>query len=428
MAGTTADTDLQLHLISPEEQVGRDTIARYQAQYRATALECLKLLKVGCIDRVYCEFHDDFVTRRSEGGEFVYRFFQVKTVEKRNRQWSVVELFGIPKQKKVVKKAGKSKTKATVKASAPIADDSADHESTLPTEIAKSFVGKLLLHTVKFEDACEGVSFLTNASLHDDAETIAALILDGLSVTNPVLDKLIEHFNAAYGISPPHSVQEIKSHLTKLSFDPGLPHLSPHGGDYDALASAAIYKFSEIDLTQSESSRIAANLVLLVERKSFPKFKDIPGPAELDKLVGIQLADLLDLLSISSSGYLNLVNGGDEDALKNASIIQRKLVDAGANPSLIDLACSWKISWDNWFRTYRHLDEVDMATILEDIAKVQQRWSRGDIAFSGVRLEASKIMSDWASTPLGSLLSKELIVGGVFAELVRSESYRRGLL
>jgi len=419
MAGTNSTRDLQIHQVEPTEQVGRDTIARYQAQYRAAAMECLKLLDVGSIDRVYSEFHDDFVTRRSEAGAHFYSFFQVKTAEKRNRQWSVLELFGVPKRKKKPSKKLKGSDGSD---SSGGTGCECDLQAAQAAELAKSFVGKLLLHSVRFHDACEKVSFLTNANLNDDAEAVVAALLSGISEPNDVLDQVAQHFNLAYDMPEPLTPDEVKGHILKLRFEPGLTLLNPDGADYETLASKAIYSFSEIDLTHSESSQISANLVSLVERKSFPKMKFVPDAEALAERAGIALTDLLGLLSISDSGYRELLNGGDENALKTASIIQRKLTLAGASQPVIDSACKWKVEWDNWYRTYRHLDEADMDFILHDIAVVREKWARGEIPFRMLRNEASAIMDTWKESSLGHLLSKHLIVGGVLAELVRSES------
>lgn len=91
-----------LHEVAPREVVGRDTIARFQAQFRAAAIECLAIL-TQTVDRVYCDYHDDFVSRRTVDGVVNYRFFQVKTHGKRNHQWSRLDLFGMPKRKAAVK-------------------------------------------------------------------------------------------------------------------------------------------------------------------------------------------------------------------------------------------------------------------------------------------------------------------------------------
>jgi hypothetical protein len=407
MAGANDEAGVQLHKLPPVEQVGRDTIARYRAQFRAIALHCLEILDPDSIDRVYCEYHDDFVSRKLDGGKNLYRFFQVKTVAKRNHQWSVAELFGIAKQRKNAKKP---------------AADAADAEKGLAERIAKSFAGKLLHHTVKFGDACAGVSFLTNVNLDDEVELVVATIAEGSIASSALLAELSKRFNLAYEIGEPLSEVEIRERIQKLSFEPGLPYLNPDADDYEAKASQTIHKYSEINLTHTEGAEIARNLLGLVERKSFPKIVGAPTAEQLDKAAGIGLEDLLDLLSISKGGYNELLNGGDGKALKSVSIIQRKLERANASPSVIDTACKWKVGWDNWFRNYRHMYDGDMTFLLQDLGSVRDRWCRGEVSFSGLRAEASSLMGKWAASPLGRLLSRELIVGGILAELVRSES------
>lgn len=87
----------KLHEVEPRENVGRETIARYQAQFRGAAFECLALLEDETLDRVYCDYQDDFVTRLNVEGNYVYNFFQVKTKGKLNYQWSVNDVLGVKK-------------------------------------------------------------------------------------------------------------------------------------------------------------------------------------------------------------------------------------------------------------------------------------------------------------------------------------------
>jgi len=74
----------ELHQIQPREQSGRDTFARYRAQVRAAGIACLYILERKEIDSVYCDYHDDFVIRKTVNGEVKYLFFQVKTKDKQN--------------------------------------------------------------------------------------------------------------------------------------------------------------------------------------------------------------------------------------------------------------------------------------------------------------------------------------------------------
>lgn len=90
-------TPPQLHEIPPREVAGRDTVARFQAQFRGAAVACLRILDQKGPDRVYCDFQDDFVTREQVDGLPVYHFIQVKTKAARKYQWTRSDLFGLAK-------------------------------------------------------------------------------------------------------------------------------------------------------------------------------------------------------------------------------------------------------------------------------------------------------------------------------------------
>ena len=127
----------------PREQSGRDAFSRFNAQVRSAAMASLAILEGKEIDRVYCDFHDDFVVRKKDNKGIVYHFYQVKTKAKQNQNWTVNAVSGIPAKK----------------------------NTELDTQkIKDSFLGKLLLHTVQFGDECESVIFQTNANHHDDLE------------------------------------------------------------------------------------------------------------------------------------------------------------------------------------------------------------------------------------------------------------------
>lgn len=85
----------KLHEIRPSEEVGRETISRFQAQFRAVVFECLSLLESDLIERVYCDFQDDFFTRGNREGQYYYDFYIVKTKGKLNDQGSTNEIFGL---------------------------------------------------------------------------------------------------------------------------------------------------------------------------------------------------------------------------------------------------------------------------------------------------------------------------------------------
>ena len=99
MPNKTTIPTLELHDLEPREVIGRDIIARFEGQFRGASYACLAILEGNGIDRVYCDYHDDFVQRELVGVDKRYHFFQVKTKGKRNHQWGVLDLFGIYKKK-----------------------------------------------------------------------------------------------------------------------------------------------------------------------------------------------------------------------------------------------------------------------------------------------------------------------------------------
>nr|WP_276316689.1 dsDNA nuclease domain-containing protein [Halomonas flagellata] len=382
-----------VHQIKPRETSGRDTIARYQAQFRAAAYECLSILSGNSIDRVYCDYHDDFVTRSQATGEPIYHFYQVKTKGKRNHQWGKSDVFGLYKRK-----------------------------AAKPEKIAGSFAGKLLLHTIRFTNCCGNVVLLTNVHFDDDVEKIAESLESADFTTKDVKD-LIANFNEALVEDEPLDEDHIQELLGKLQLVPGVTYIAPHDHDFHALARNAIYKFSEIDLHPTECEEIIRGLVSLVEAKSFSKLISEMSEDELDDSVGIGIADLLEILSISKGAYDRLLQGGDPKAVKHASIIQRKLSDADATPEMIEFCSRAKVEWDIWYREKRHfLPEYDLNFLMQRLSSVNNMLARGEISFQDVDEKIEKLMTDLEGKQVSESLSKELLLGGVLAALVRGES------
>ncbi|EMO5475031.1 DUF4297 domain-containing protein [Pseudomonas aeruginosa] len=91
---------MKAHEVSPRELNGRDTIHRFKAQFKAASLECLALLEDGTIERIFCDYHEDYVVKLVDGGNTHYRFVQVKTKTKQNHLYNILEIFGIKKKPK----------------------------------------------------------------------------------------------------------------------------------------------------------------------------------------------------------------------------------------------------------------------------------------------------------------------------------------
>ena len=372
---------------------GRDTIARYQAQFRAAAYECLSILSGKTIDRVYCDYHDDFVSRTQNTDKPVYHFYQVKTKGKRNYQWTKLDIFGLYKKQK------------------PKSE-----------KIAASFAGKLLLHTIRFKNACGNVVFLTNVQFDDDIEGIVSSLEKG-DFSNNDLKNLIETFNDALVDGDALDQKAIEERLSKLVLKPGIQYLDPHDHNFDALARDAIFEYSEIDLQHIECEEIIHNLVSLVEMKSFSKLIAELDETEFDDTVGVGVSDLLEILSISKGAYEQLLKGGDPKAIKNASIIQRKLSEAGASERMIEYCSGSKVQWDIWFRDKRHmLPEYDLNFLLDEIDAIKNRWVSGALHFADLNTQIDNLWTNITDKGLTATLTKGLLLGGIFAALVRSES------
>jgi hypothetical protein len=378
--------------IKPSEIVGRDTIARYQAQFRAAAYACLSILSGETTDRVYCDFHDDFVCREQKGGKPIYHFYQVKTKSQRNFQWGRLAVLGV----------GMKKAKSE--------------------QIASSFAGKLMLHTVRFKGSCGSVVFLTNVQFDDDLEEVSTALATG-DLSNATIKTLIDRFNEALVEGDPLDEATVKENIQKLILTPGAKYLDPRDHDFEAISRDAIFKYSEVDLTHIESAEIINNLVALVEKKSFREDIANLSESDLDDAVGVGVTDLLEILSLSKGAYQALLEGGDPKAIKTASILQRKLRQAGASDQIIQYSSKCKVAWDIWLRDKRHiLPEFELNFLLEDLNKIKNLLARGHITFADVQGQIDALWAKLSDKIAGQILSRDLLIGGVFSALVRSEA------
>jgi len=399
----------ELNDVAPREVTGRDVIERFQAQFRAAGLACLKILEGKEIDRVFCDYHDDFVAREVVAGEKVYHFVQVKTKKKKKHQWSRAELFGMPKPLPKV-----------------ITDVHWPGGTAAPTEaertrISESFVGKLLIHTANFKDACASITFQTNVHFDDQVEAIQVALLSA-RFDERTLRYLADNYAAICNPVDQVLMPEIQKRIAKLQFSGENEFLHPHDHDFENKAKAALYEYCEVDLTHTEGIELALKLLGLVQLKSSAKTLHTMSPTELELSVSVGLNDLLDLLPISPGAYRTFLADGDSKALKHASILQRKLRGIDASGAVVDAASKWKVDWDNWSRTSRHTYEKDLVFLQAKLNAIYGRWASGEIAFGSIDKEISDILISLDGTPLKGLLTAELLLGGIMSELVRSEA------
>jgi hypothetical protein len=381
-----------IHDKAPREMAGRDTVARFRMQFQAAAYAALEILSGKEVDRVYCDYHDDFVVRRTVAGVIEYHFFQVKTKGKPNQQWDVGAVFALKKQGAL---------------------DSGEKLEAIRNSIA----GKLFVHTVEFGEQCREVTMLSNVHFTDDVHEVVADLAAGSS-SKKYIRQFIEKFADIISPSKPMTFEEVEAARKKLSL---LANVQYIGDTLDAFAVAAhnaIWRHSEIDLHQHEVERIANSLVKLVEDKSCAPIQGL-SKVGIDLATGVGLEDLLKVLSISTQVYQTLVDGGDPAAIKAASILQRKLKEVGATESMIEAASRAKVSWDVWVRSARHtFPDFTFNVLLEEIDNKCKAWLLG----GGALADLEGFVDGILASPIGKkfpALDTDLVFGALCAAIVR---------
>lgn len=380
-----------LHEVSPRETSGRDSIARFNAQFRAAAYMALAILENNEIDCVFCDYHDDYVVRRRTSSHHVYDFYQVKTKAKSNYQWTLLDVFSILKR--------------------------GDQD---PLRIADSFAGKLLVHAVRFGSSCRKVVLQTNIQFHDDS----CAVRDALAEKNwdhKHAKLLFTQFRTIFPDAKELTDDDIAECLSKFQFDPGNTVVDVEYDNFLALAKHAIYTYSEVELSYQEFIEIAEKLLAVVQKKSLTKIGDVDETGLTDA-AGITIYDLLDILAISREGYQTLLDGGDSAALKNVSILQRKFREAGTSEPMIQYFCQAKVRWDEWVRTKRHfILAFEMHSLMAVILEAGREWinSGGQTA---KLFDIAKQLDVGESELLKKELTEELRLGAILSEVVRSQT------
>ena len=378
----------------PRETAGRETVNRFRMQFQAAAFAALEILSGKDVDRVYCDYHDDFVVRRKIFGSTEYHFFQVKTKGRANQQWKVDEIYSI-------KKKGKLDTAEKLKA------------------IRDSIAGKLFIHTIEFGAVCREVTVLSNVHFHDDVLKVSDHLKTGKS-NLAYINQLIAKFGDIFSPGKPLSDDQFKAAVSKISFTQ-VSYLGESLEPFTDAARSAIWKHSEIDLHKHEIDEIANCLINLVERKSCVPISSLTKE-KIDLVTGIGLDDLLQVLSISTTVYENLLSGDDPRAIKAASILQRQLKIAGATDNMIEIASREKVNWDVWLRTARHtFPEFDLELLLNDLDAKCKAWILSGAALADLRLKIDELLGSDLAFKFKQL-DVDLMLGGFCASIVRRAS------
>jgi hypothetical protein len=381
-----------IHEKAPRETVGRDTMVRFRMQFQAAAFAALEILSGKEVDRIYCDYHDDFVVRRIVAGVIEYHFFQVKTKGRANQQWDVDGVFAL-------KKTGALDTPEKLEA------------------IRSSIAGKLFVHTVEFGEQCRAVTVLSNVHFKDEVHDLVADLAAGTS-SKKYTRQLIEKFATIISPDKPLSPEQVEAARKKLTLQPNVQYIGDTLEAFAIAAHNAIWKHSEIELHQHEVERIAKSLVTLVEEKSCVPISGL-SKADIDLATGVGLEDLLQVLSISTQVYQTLQQGGDPAAIKTASILQRKLKEAGTPDAMIESASRAKVAWDVWMRNARHtFPDFTFNMLLEEIDKKCKAWLLG----GGVLADLEKCITELQESPIGKqfpALDIDLLFGALCAAIVR---------
>lgn len=393
------DTE-EFYATKPREQVGRDTFARYKAQVRAAGLAALEILEGGEVDRVYCDYHDDFVIRKKINGTYRYQFFQVKTRAKTSQNWKLNEIFGLKTQKK--------------------------HQSNQTTDDVKnSFAGKLLQHTVTFSSSCDQVVFMTNAHLDDIVEKMSESMAE-CDTKNQYVKFLADNFNECFIVSSDARLveSEILKKIAKFRFEVDVQCIKEKNNSFESDARTRIYQFSEIDLEFNETKQILVSLLELVSKKTSGVITSF-NETVIDSQASIDINDLLDLLSISREAYSSLVTGGDPHAIKSASVIQRTMSASGASNEEIEYSSRCKTDWDVWLRDNRNkLSDFDLLSITSKIDALLAIMldNRKSFMLGELHPRLKQLMAELSENDLAFDITPPLLLGGFISALVRCKA------
>lgn len=379
-----------LHEVPAREQNGRDAIARFKAQYRAAAFQCLGLLKDAEVVAIYCDLHDDYVIKRIKDGEEYYDFFQVKTNNKKGFQWKVSDIFGFKKIKEQV-----------------------------TSNILDSFFGKLMCHAVEFGDSCNTVNIQSNKDFNEDVYDIEGQFNTAVGTHKAYL-YIKKEFKNIFPNSSSFDESDIEACLSKFKVEGASEIVDIEGVNYLPLSRHAICENSEVDLSLEEVVEIIIGLLGLVENKSSGIIEKWEK-SEIDKHASVCLDDVLGLMTISPTAYRYLKDGGDANALKHTSIIQRFFQETNASDGLIEYLCLCKSQYDQWNSDRKHfLNEFDFNLFKADVNDMVVSWFKTGCGNKSFLKMANDYKRDSQSIIVKGM-DANVVVGALLSEVVRQK-------
>lgn len=387
--------------IEPRERAGAKTGRRYEYQYERAARRVLDLLdhqkRHVC---VYCDWHDDFVVERGDPPT-QYVFHQVKGRKSGLGAWTFADFFGVTKH--VTRPLPKS------------------------AKVAKgAIVPLMLLHYLNFPDTCEGLAFVTNTGFDQKLEDFmnamaAAAKLDDLGTEDRTSFDFIAvaYLAGRKRLAPSPAV--LFDRIRSIRLFPDEPHL-----DDERIAIAElvdlIEEFSEINLAHVQARKIAKGVVEKVRQKAHFDRTSVPATENtLRHEKGIDVAELLGVLSLSTEGYEALRQGRSAVDVKQLSRIQRYCERIGAQSLMADV-CALKGEWEAWRTVERHtMDKLDFMALIQKATDVVAQ----NYPFERMIDEARTIATGFAGLT-NSPLSGSHVLGLMFSIIARSEPRHAG--
>lgn len=382
-----------LHNTPPREINGAVAGDRLDYQYQRAAETCLTLLEDTENCCILLEWHDDFVKEKHTSSQSLYGFNQVKTRTASQGPWGISQVFGIPRSKK--------------------AAASTD-----------SIAAKLFEHLLTFGGSCEEVVLVTNCGVATDLDNLVAA---AKKAANPsalpeeslkVFKKICAHWLMVGGPAHGKVESDIFQFISIMKLKPEAARIDQSSLDYRTVLSELIFKFSEIDLTTSQAGAICSELLELVKEKSIhavSKDRLPETPEELRKRKGIQVSDLLPLLSLSNDAYIELRKSGSP-VIKTLSRLQRVCRDSGLSESQAIIICKLKTEWDVWyFRNRSNFQDTDLLLLKGDCAGVLDSYLKTQAKFEKLVQDAEDIASRYEPKLPVRGLSAHLVMGFIFA-------------
>lgn len=383
---------MKLHEVKARELNGRDTIHRFKAQFRAASLECLALLEDRTIERVFCDYHEDYVVKFIGDGGIYYRFVQVKTKTKQNHLYNILEIFGIKKTKK------------------------SGHD------LPNSFAGKMLLHVDSFGETCDSLVILTNINFDDDVEGLVTDAQSGTILSKHTTTLITETKKLVPNLSA-KTDKEVLSYLSHLKLVPRQQILNDDDDNFVSSAHSKIYKYSEINLTPKEVRLLIIQLLSLIESKSSEEIKGSMTEDMLNNKASVTLDDMLNILAISRPAYYLLRDGGDPNAIKSVSILQRVLKRNNYREETLNSFASFKSQWETWYRVNRHtIQELKLLELMDEIKNLTDNLAIGKVDMKTITGAVVKLTTDLRTLLDRNDLTEELVFGAVLSEIVKGES------